>query len=736
VSDVKPMLDRLKRNFISKLTLLCRIEKEMEKKRQNLLQRQVDSWETRGIRSSSSALLIDKEELVEQVTKVVVKHYRRASVKVHPDRVAIGFQEDFDALTKARNVLREPELRATYMEQMLEVWCKVGAGYVVSSHSAWVDKHQPDVEDQKKQTAGKKKPVFALQGGLLHDKPGKLGVEVLGLSLCTVRLHSRLPRNNYQFFQYCKSVHVIRLQVNRDNSEEVCLAFLDESKLTSLLRTHEYGDFNVDVVVLQSRVWDICWRFVISIDDITNKTTPRSEEARVDLMSAKQRHHLETLHKFEELARKRTLGIRSVLIKLSGSCAGQGATTNTYSTLQAVVLRGQHTAYLLGKWRNLCGDGSPQSLSSQRLADLEQTLLDTEPYKEKFDKILAVHERKKGVKQFKAKLHDVLESGLGSPWISRIGKDDFTELKGDANRLYQLLIEGKQTHSIELVDTAALDAAVTRTDLFTAKQIETLEKRRDEVEEHATQAAALAMKEAKERVAAEQERRDMEKRGRFMEQGSAVVLQGLKTQQQLNGSLATYMRLGQGDRYVVRLYVDSREVSLQKENFRKWDGGLGGLNLNHSSSGQQRCWQCVACTYLHEGSLATTDKCTICQTPRDPEEEPAKIYRVTEPVLQQKPQKASSEETKTKSPKRNGKKTKCLHGLKCKFLKKGNCRFYHPSEQVDTISAAKPANESKKTHRARLPVETSVAETVPQTAIVEPCLQNANLGDECWNPDT
>ena len=270
----------------------------MEKKRQNLLQRQVDSWETRGIRSSSSALLIDKEELVEQVTKVVVKHYRRASVKVHPDRVAIGFQEDFDALTKARNVLREPELRATYMEQMLEVWCKVGAGYVVSSHSAWVDKHQPDVEDQKKQTAGKKKPVFALQGGLLHDKPGKLGVEVLGLSLCTVRLHSRLPRNNYQFFQYCKSVHVIRLQVNRDNSEEVCLAFLDESKLTSLLRTHEYGDFNVDVVVPQSGVWDICWRFAISIDDVTNKTTPRSEEARVDLMSAKQRHHLETLHKF------------------------------------------------------------------------------------------------------------------------------------------------------------------------------------------------------------------------------------------------------------------------------------------------------------------------------------------------------------------------------------------------------------------------------------------------------
>ena len=55
------------------------------------------------------------EKASKVATKEVDKHYRRASLKVHPDRFGETYPREFDALTKARDVLRNPELRQNYL---------------------------------------------------------------------------------------------------------------------------------------------------------------------------------------------------------------------------------------------------------------------------------------------------------------------------------------------------------------------------------------------------------------------------------------------------------------------------------------------------------------------------------------------------------------------------------------------------------------------------------------------
>jgi DnaJ-class molecular chaperone len=46
-----------------------------------------------------------QEEAAATATKAVSKHYRRASVRVHPDRYGSKFMRDFDTLQEAYQVL-------------------------------------------------------------------------------------------------------------------------------------------------------------------------------------------------------------------------------------------------------------------------------------------------------------------------------------------------------------------------------------------------------------------------------------------------------------------------------------------------------------------------------------------------------------------------------------------------------------------------------------------------------
>jgi len=123
----------------------------------------------------------------EEATKLVSQHYRRLSLKVHPDKHGEAFRGQYHTLTKARDVLVSPQLRKKYVNDMLAVVCKFDRSYFAESHERWIELNNPDaVRDDRRKTkgktkgeSGKKEKQLLLEGGVLHTRPKKARVSVL-----------------------------------------------------------------------------------------------------------------------------------------------------------------------------------------------------------------------------------------------------------------------------------------------------------------------------------------------------------------------------------------------------------------------------------------------------------------------------------------------------------------------------------------------------------------------------
>jgi len=79
----------------------------------------------------------------EHATKVINKHYRVTSRKVHPDQNGEEYRPQFDTVKKAHDVLSDSELRRDYLDSMVEIATKFDASYLPRSHQAWVVEHDP-----------------------------------------------------------------------------------------------------------------------------------------------------------------------------------------------------------------------------------------------------------------------------------------------------------------------------------------------------------------------------------------------------------------------------------------------------------------------------------------------------------------------------------------------------------------------------------------------------------------
>jgi hypothetical protein len=151
------------------------------------------------------------EEAAQAVVKSIDKYYRRASIKLHPDRHGELFRQEFDQLTKARDVLREDKLRRSYVSDMLEIVCKIDSGYIPQSHQSWVNRHDPDAQQDpsrpKTRQAGKKETPLALDGGLAFSSYKRPRVFVVNDKSRQVKVYLPL-KGAHQFLEYCTSVTI------------------------------------------------------------------------------------------------------------------------------------------------------------------------------------------------------------------------------------------------------------------------------------------------------------------------------------------------------------------------------------------------------------------------------------------------------------------------------------------------------------------------------------------------
>ncbi|CAB9513037.1 expressed unknown protein [Seminavis robusta] len=590
------------------------VESEFKPKRENLVRQHQTAWRSVANNGSMKELEQERDAATEEVTKAIGKHYRRASIKVHPDRHGDKFQAEFEALTKARDTLSDVALRHKYVEQMLQIVCSVGTMWVASSHKSWVEKHQ---QKKKNSDAPGNQAPKAIEGGLMHTKPRKPGFAILNVGERRIRVYLRVRGGSwYEFNSYCQSVHIVgeRADANNEVTGEYNKTIIKDNFTTKLA-----GEIEVDLTLPHHGLWDIRWSFTVELESGDTDESELSTEATVDLVSPKFKAQMSHMKSFEGVAQRRTMELLGALRKLSTTTGTHANAQSRYETLREATLKAKHCEFHLEKAMGTVGVNvtSPDT----PLGALRSALVQAKPLLEELDGALAKHEKRVTKKKFKQAVYDVLGAGEGSAWVATVSEDTLKdEMSGDSNRLYQLLMEGKKAYNLELVDAATLCAAAARDDIFSAKQLGALAERADEREIKAAEEAGREIIESEKREALENERVSMEKKAARLkfERGAIVQIKDLKSEPSLNGRLAHYMGIGSGERYVLRLN-EGREIALRRFNFIKWSG-IGNANWGPppGKNKKSHSWSCNCCTFLHEGYDANDlNTCTICGTSRD-----------------------------------------------------------------------------------------------------------------------
>ena len=760
------------------------------------------------------------DDIEARLTRVVDKHYRLSSIKLHPDRVGEQARPAFEALTEARNYLRNPISRRKYIDQMLGiVTIRVGElpvppmpkeedengneiepsgadlkAYIdtvrrnnrkindpKSNHDAWVasnplinftEEATNAANDEKRAGLGGK--PLALTGGIAHDTPRKARITILSLTDRFVRISLPLPGDQYQFLQYCDSVHVVGDAAFLDREKEICYVDMNDPNADAV----GIDAIQTTVCLPEEGVWYLKWYARLNIHGRVVKT-PHSYEATIDVTSNETIKRMADVVEWSDLARNRTADIVKTLRGLRGITGPNGGRTrqdleNKYWHLHSVLAKARSThsrlTRLVTEHPTLSSGDSASALS-----ELAAVLEEAKPTKADLDKTLSAMQKRDALQSFKSKIATCIEEGGAIALLEKCTPDFLAKMGGEPNRLYQLLAEGKgkQYGALEL-DSDILEAAAKRSDIFSTKQIKTLEERRVDAEEAVRAETARLRREADEKAKVEAERKQAEERAlrqqrffaeersaftanaerladerRGLTTGAVIRIDGLKNAavQDLNGTTATIKgrsstfgdSSGQ-DRYHVICHETGEVKSILAKNLFSLVEKMAEEEPPATSApavARPGEWTCGACTFLHTGSLARSDSCNVCETPRGdmaPSEqllaatrqaqarpangEFAEVKARKAPAQaqtlvakkQETPKPAAAPAPKIKvikdlsqvsaSPSSNPSPAQshrsCRDGAKCRFLP-DKCNFYHTAEEIRSARANRKPRFIKKT---------------------------------------
>jgi len=368
--------------------------------------------------------------------------------------------------------------------------------------------------------------------------------------------------HEHQFISYCKAAVV--MGSCGDMGEEVCLGTVVTRNNVQIVD----GEIPIKSYLPKHSVWDISWCMLIDQGDGVLRDSPYSSAARVDLRSKEQFAILDNVSKFNEIAKRRTDGLRSTVRSHPGRHGlNRDEIETRYWMLHREITKGRSVEMRMRGLLKQAGEAS-----SQELMSLHEILEEAAAQKNELEKLCEGYIRRDSRRSFKAKVAEFLESGVGPKWIENATKEELEELGGEPNRLYQLLIEGRKANSL-LMDGTMLLAAAKRDDFFSTKQRDTLKQKGNELEKQSHAEAERANEEAKKQEEGRKELTKMQEMAEKMpERGTMVRIHGLVAHKELNDSLAWYMGIApDSKRYILRLCKDDREIALRENNFSQWD---------------------------------------------------------------------------------------------------------------------------------------------------------------------
>jgi hypothetical protein len=148
-----------------------------------------------------------------------------------------------------------------------------------------------------------------------------------------------------------------------------------------------------------------------------------------------------------------------------------------HHVLVQAIHKGQVVADRLWKTLEDLGYDKTEALTHQKdLRDLISLKEECKAVEEKLRRLIEHNQKKSDLKSFAERIDGILSGGK-SNWVLSVTERQLAEMGGDANRLYQILTEGKTASSLMTKDLQALRDASQRSDLFSERQCQTLAER-------------------------------------------------------------------------------------------------------------------------------------------------------------------------------------------------------------------------------------------------------------------
>lgn len=195
-------------------------------------------------------------------TELIRKHYRKKSIKLHPDRNGESFRPVFEEFTDARDVLSDVKLRQRYLREMLQV---IGLAPIEKSQESWVAKHRPDkaMSDVKRRDdANKKDGPPQLEGGLFYQmlKGPMIQQHQDGKKSTVVSVSVHVPHPIYEFYSKVRSIRVV-FSSTHGESQTIELKRGDIAK--GIPVTEQGASLRSSLCVgervLSQGIWDVAW---------------------------------------------------------------------------------------------------------------------------------------------------------------------------------------------------------------------------------------------------------------------------------------------------------------------------------------------------------------------------------------------------------------------------------------------------------------------------------------------
>lgn len=494
-------------------------------------------------------------------------------MKLHPDRHGDRYLAEFEALQTAYNVLKDPETRETYIDTMLEVIkkCQVMDNRQVEyllerTHENLIVRDMKKKEQEgsnfsryKQKMEGTRKPM-AIETTMFNQPPRALHASRVGYGTTVAVDLPPLHQHQEDLFRNaCRSITIYNKDeaVHKLKGERLKEAFAERGWIKTVVQLGAFGNA------------ELSWTATL-YDSSCVTTTPRSEVRNITLESKEAvlaRQQLPGLEiRLSHLLGKMNSALRELpgVLSLNKSDAELQEMERKYWDLHNLISKGRTLARnYLDSYRALGYDEGETLEQNKNIRELLRCTDECCMKKSELDSLIQHNQKRRSMKSFKHSIASLIEDGTLDDWVLTVQKEEMVNTGGEANRLYQLLIEGKKANSL-LLDSTSLQNASTRNDLFSDKQCKALVERASEVEARMIEETEKLVKEHAEVEKAEKLRQEMEKRAQLMPLRTHIVLQGLQ-KTEWNGLPGIFMGVASdSDRYIIR--VQGSDFAFKKEN--------------------------------------------------------------------------------------------------------------------------------------------------------------------------